>query len=79
MSKLEEISGAYRKANITKNSYKNTDQYTAGHKNALSDGDELGKGENADSIGGATDIKCRESLITKNKFNKNKEYNDATA
>ena len=42
-------------------------------------GDEQGKGENNGSIGSSTDIKTRETLLAKNKFTPNKEYNDSTA
>jgi hypothetical protein len=79
MSKLEEISVGYRKCEIAKNSYNNNDQYNAGNANALSTGDELGKGLQNGQIGGATDIKMRECLTAKNEFNKNKEYNNETA
>jgi hypothetical protein len=79
MSKLEDVSLAYRKKLIAKNEFDNNDQYNIGHADALSTGDEQGKGEVNGQIGSATDIKQRDKLITKNKFNKNREYNDATA
>ena len=75
MSKLEEISASYRKTLIAKNEYNLNDEYTA----ALSTGDEFGKGEMNNEVGGATDIKVRKTLIAKNKFNKNDEYNAGTA
>jgi len=45
-SKLEELGNQYRKDNIIKNTYQNGEgnQYNAKHKNALSDGDNKGKG-----------------------------------
>lgn len=79
MSRLEDSSKAYRDALIAKNGYKNTKPYNSSHKNALSDGDEKGKGENGDSIGGITDIKTREALTAKNKYSNNKPYNDSNA
>jgi len=79
MSRLEDISVAFRNKLITKNEFDNNDQYNVGHADALSTGDELGKGEANGQVGGLTDIKTRENLVAKNKFNKNKEYNDATA
>lgn len=74
MSRLEDYSKQFRECTIVRNSYQNTDQYVLGHPNALSDGDELGKGENNNSIGGLTDIRTRETSISRNKYNKNKEY-----
>lgn len=79
MSRLEENSVVIRKTNMARNVYKLNNPYNVAHKNALSDGDELGKGEKNSQVGGATDIKTREILMTKNRYNKNKEYNDATA
>ena len=45
-SKLEELGNQYRKDNIIKNTYQNSEgnEYNAKHKNALSDGDNKGKG-----------------------------------
>jgi hypothetical protein len=79
MSRLEGISLPFRKKLIAKNDYDYNDEYNIGHPDALSTGDEEGKGEVNGQVGGKTDIKQREKLITKNKFNYNKEYNDATA
>ena len=74
MSNLEDTSKVFRDNSVVKNTYKTEDQYVAGHKNALSDGDEKGKGEKNSSVGSATDIKTRNTLSTKNTYNKNKEY-----
>lgn len=79
MSRLEESSIGFRKTNIARNDYDNNDQYNVGHADALSTGDENGKGEVNGQIGSLTDIKQKEKLVAKNKFNKNREYNDATA
>jgi hypothetical protein len=79
MSRLEGYSEGFRKTNVARNSYNNNNEYTAGHPDALSTGDELGKGEVNGEVGGATDIKERKREIVKNKFNKNKEYNAGTA
>jgi len=79
MSKLEDISVPFRKILIAKNEFDTNDQYTVGHPDALSTGDENGKGEVNGEVGGATDIKVRKTLITKNKYNYNKEYNAGTA
>jgi len=79
MSKLEDVSIPYRKILVAKNTYDNNDQYTVGHPDALSTGDENGKGEVNGEVGGATDIKVRKTLIAKNKYNNNKEYYAGTA
>jgi len=71
---LLESSQQYRERIVTKNTYKQDDQYVTGHKNALSDGDEWGKGEKNGNIGGATDIITRKSDLTKNKYNSNNQY-----
>jgi len=79
MSRLEDISVPFRKSNIAKNGFDQNDEYNVGHPDALSTGDEFGKGELNGQVGGATDIKVRNSLLTKNKFNRNKEYDNASA
>ena len=78
MSRLEDSSVVFRKNLIAKNEFDNNDQYTVGHPDALSTGDENGKGENNGDVGGATDIKMRKTLITKNRYNYNREYNAGT-
>jgi len=79
MSRLEDISAGFRQNEIAKNTYDSNDPYNVSHVNALSNGDDLGKGENNGNVGSATDIKVRNSEIAKNKFNRNKEYNAGTA
>jgi hypothetical protein len=79
MSRLEDVSLPFRKSNVARNDYDNNDQYSAGHPDALSTGDENGKGEQNGQVGGTTDIKMRETLATKNKYNRNREYNAGTA
>lgn len=79
MSRLEDISLPFRECTIAKNDYDKNDAYVAGHPDALSTGDELGKGEMNGEVGGTTDIKCRSSLIAKNKFNQNNCYYAGTA
>jgi len=79
MSRLEDVSLPFRKQNVARNDYDNNDQYSVGHPDALSTGDEDGKGEVNGQVGGTTDIKMRETLATKNKYNKNREYNAGTA
>ena len=79
MSRLEDISVGFRKEEIARNDYNQNKPYVQGHPDALSTGDEAGKGEVNGSVGSATDIKVRKTLIAKNKFTPNKEYNLGTA
>jgi hypothetical protein len=79
MSRLEDVSLPFRKREIARNDYDQNDYYNVGHPDALSTGDEDGKGEVNGQVGGATDIKTRGTLMTKNKYTKNREYNAGTA
>jgi len=79
MSRLEDMSVGFRKEAVVRNTFGPNDQYNQGHPDALSTGDEPGKGENSGEVGGATDIKTRKTLVVKNKFTPNKEYNITTA
>lgn len=79
MSKLEEVSLPFRTCTIAKNDYNYNDEYNVGHPDALSTGDEEGKGEVNGQVGSASDIKARKKEIAKNKYNYNREYNAATA
>jgi len=74
MSKLEDYSKPFRDCTIVKNSYKCGEEYVSGHKNAISDGDELGKDENNGQVGSLTDIKQRSCSLIKNPYNSNKPY-----
>jgi len=67
-------SNAFRNRELVRNRYKSTDEYRAGHPDAKSDGDELGKGENNGSIGSATDIRERTVAEARNIFTKNNPY-----
>lgn len=78
MSNLEKTSVEFRKKLIAKNTYDKNVAYEQGHANALSDGDEKGKGEKNGEVGGATDIKSRKVAAAKNKYNTNKQYNAGT-
>ena len=80
MSRLEEISEQYRKREIVRNSYDKDDVYAGSHPNAVSDGDEKGKGLGSPgTVGGATDIKSREVAASKNKYNQERPYDDSSA
>ena len=79
MSRLEGVSLPFRKCSITKNDYDDLDQYNAGHPDALSTGDEEGKGELNGNIGSKTDIMDRKCSISKNQYQDGKQYNASTA
>ena len=79
MSRLEDISLPFRKREIARNDYDENDVYNSGHPDALSTGDEDGKGEVNGEVGGATDIKTRYTSMARNRYNKNREYNAGTA
>lgn len=79
MSRLLDKSVTFREQNVVRNTYNENDKYEVGHPNALSDGDELGKGLLNNEVGSATDIKLRETSFARNIFNKNREYNAGTA
>lgn len=79
MSRLEDISEQYRKQQITRNNYDNNDPYSGTHPDALSDGDELGKGEKDGSVGSSTDIEQRHIQKTRNKYSNENPYNDSNA
>lgn len=79
MSRLLENSPQYRNPLIAKNTFNINDNYEAGHPNALSDGDEQGKGQVGDSIGSATDIIQRNTLKAKNLYTRNKPYDSSVA
>ena len=78
MSRLLETSDQYRDPLLAKNTFTNNDEYRIGHPNALSDGDEQGKGE-TETIGGLTDIITRDTLEAKNLYTQNKPYNISRA
>lgn len=79
MSRLEKMGAEFRKKAENKNPYNKNNEFGASHPNAVSDGDDKGKGENGGQIGSKTDIAQRSQAATKNKYNKNKEYNDSNA
>jgi len=78
MSRLLDNSDQYRNPLLAKNEFTNNDEYNVGHENALSDGDEHGKGA-TNTIGSATDIAKRQQLEAKNIFTKNDPYDSTKA
>ena len=82
MSRLLENSDEFRKREFARNTstlYNPNDPYSVGHDNALSDGDEKGKGEKDGSIGGLTDIQKRHQSDAKNMYNKDRPYDASRA
>lgn len=76
MSRLEKSGKEYREALIAKNAKINPNNpYNISHTSAKSDGDDNGKNPDGSKI----DIETRNSLVARNKFNKNKEYNISNA
>ncbi len=71
---LEEYNKQFRLEELAKNKYGNNNQYTEGHADALSDGDEQGKGERNGSVGSKTDIEQRGKLLAKNIYTPNDPY-----
>jgi hypothetical protein len=71
---LTKIAEAQRNALLAKNDYNTSKEYSAVNKDALSDGDEKGKGELNGSIGSATDRAEKTKLVVKNIFTPDKEY-----
>jgi hypothetical protein len=79
MSRLEDSGAIFSKQILSKNHYSNNKPYNSSNPDALSTGDELGKGEVNGEAGGLTDIKTRNAELAKNKFSNNKPYNSSTA
>ena len=74
MSRLLENSPQYRDTHIARNIFDKNDNYNVAHPNALSDGDEWGKGLLNGQVGGLTDIKSKERMLVKNMYNQNNPY-----
>jgi hypothetical protein len=80
--KLTDIAEQERKKNLVKNTYSvNSDSlYSAQHPNALSDGDEAGKGNSVfldvftEQTGSKTDIFARKENTVVNHYGKNNQY-----
>jgi hypothetical protein len=80
MSRLEDMSTSFRNENVNKSTYTKNSEYNLTNKNALSDGDEKGKGELNGSIGSKTDIETRKKLLARSKYKSGaNEYNQSNA
>lgn len=72
---LTQIADQQRAALMSSNEYDGsiTDEYNSSHPNALSDGDNAGKGQ-TNTVGSQTDIVTRQSLLGFNTYNSSDEY-----
>jgi len=79
---LSDIAEQERKKLFPRNDYNTKNQYSATNKDALADGDELGRGTGNfldvynNNAGTIIDITERKNEIKINKFNQNKTYPD---
>lgn len=73
-TKLDEFSRPFFERNVARNKFSEIEQYSENHPDALSDGDELGKGEFNGSIGGRTDILTREKNTARNFYSPKNQY-----
>jgi len=78
MSKLTDIANAERKVELGRKSYQENAPYDGNHKNALSDGDDKGKGEKNGKVGSATDNAEKAKNLARNKFGQNKPYDQSS-
>jgi hypothetical protein len=78
LNELGQVGEQQRQKLIPKNDYKPVNQYSATNKDALSDGDELGKGTGVflDTVNGGSsvDILERKNEIKINEYQYNKPY-----
>ena len=81
-NELSQIAEQQRKRLIPKNDYKTSNEYSATNKDAISDGDEFGKGTGAflDTVNGGSsiDIVERVNEIKINEYQKDKPYTTPT-
>lgn len=83
MNDLGIVGEQQRNKLFPKNDYKTTNQYSATNKDAISDGDELGKGTGGflDTANGGSsiDVLERTNNIKINEYQRNKPYTTPTA
>ena len=75
-TRLEILAEQFRNESIARNSYQTKSAYDSNHPNALSNGDEKGKGEFSGKVGSLTDINERTTLGAKNKYGTSHTYPD---
>ncbi len=59
-----------------RNIYNKDNGYSSVHPNALSNGDDKGKGENSNNVGSLIDINTRTETTVRNKYGSSKTYPD---
>jgi len=74
-TELEKIAEKERIISIARNSYDQNKSYGSTNPNALSNGDEKGKGELDGQVGSLTDINTRVDNMGRNVYDQNAEYN----
>jgi hypothetical protein len=82
-NELSQIAEQQRQRLIPKNDYKTSNQYSATNKDAISDGDELGKGTGSflDTTNGGSSIDVLERIneVKINEYQKDKPYTTPSA
>ena len=73
-TQLEILAEKYRKEVLGVNSYNDKNFYSSVNKNALSDGDEKGKGDVNGQVGSSVDIQNRMDNMARNRYGSNNEY-----
>lgn len=74
---LATYSAQFRVVEVSRNKYGVNNQYVETSKDALSDGDNLGRGELNGSIGTSTDIVERNREIARNIYSPNNQYDSS--
>ena len=78
-SPLEQISQQYLNKELGLNRYSSENGYGVNNKDAISDGDEFGKGQSQDgSVGSKTDILTRNETVAKNRYNSDNGYSSTS-
>jgi hypothetical protein len=75
ITQLESIANQLRPTELAINQYSANNGYGITNPNAISDGDEFGKGQNeSGQVGSLTDINTRTDIISINKYGANNGY-----
>ena len=77
-TQLEIMGEQQRLIAMARNTYNESNRYGVDNLNALSNGDEKGKGEYNGQVGTLTDNLTRNDLTVKNTYNEKKSYPDFT-
>lgn len=73
---LRDVADKEKKRLLSLNRYEPANEYSETNKDALSDGDERGKGFNNGSIGNSVDITSRINMLNKNIFSEANPYKE---